>query len=125
VALERLALRGEVDTEVRSPTLLTGERCLGDEAREEMRSGQELLEPGGIADEAAVAPKRRAELGRDGLGRGRIRNRGKAPRHRWLAERGKRGAPSEDEALEHRVRRQPVGAVNARRGALAGGIQAG
>ena len=50
---------------------------------------------------------------------------GSAPRHRRLAERGKRGAPSEHEALEQRVRREPVCAVHARRGAFAGGIQAG
>ena len=42
-----------------------------------------------------------------------------------LGEGGKRRPATEDEALEKRVRRQPVRAVDARGGTLAGGVEAG
>src|SRR5205814_9190299 len=45
--------------------------------------------------------------------------------NRRLGDRGNRGAPSEDEALEHRVRGEPVGAVNTCAGAFAGGVEPG
>ena len=42
-----------------------------------------------------------------------------------LRQRGQRGAPAEDEALEQRVRGEPVRAVHAGAGALACGVEAG
>ena len=42
-----------------------------------------------------------------------------------LPERGERGPAAEDETLEERVRREPIRAVNARAGTLAGRVQPG
>ena len=50
---------------------------------------------------------------------------GRFARRAGLAERGEPGAPAEDEALEQRVRGEPVRAVDAGRGALAGGVEPG
>ena len=60
VPLEGLALRREVGPEVRAAALLARERALGDEPRQQVRRVEELREPGRVADEAAVAPERRA-----------------------------------------------------------------
>ena len=75
MALERLALRREVDAEVRAAALLARERGLGDEPRQQVRRVEQMREARGVADEAAVAPERVAQLGRDGLGRAAARGR--------------------------------------------------
>ena len=101
------------------------ERRLGDEAREQMRHAEEVAEAGCVADQAAVAPERRPQLGRDGLGGWDLRNLGQAGREPWLRKRGERGPTPEDEALEERVRREPVRTVHAGRRALTGCVEAG
>ena len=50
---------------------------------------------------------------------------GGGSRRRLLLERGAGGAGAEDEALAERVGGEPVGAVQARAGALADGVEAG
>ena len=125
VPLERLALGREVHAEVRAPALLARQRRLGDEAREQMWHAEEVAEAGCVADQTAVAPERRPQLGRDGLGGRSCRNLGQAGREPRLGERGERGPTPEDEALEERVRREPVRAVHAGRRALTGGVKAG
>ena len=73
VPLEGLALGREVDAEVGAAALLARERALGDEPCEQVRRRAQALEPGGVADEPAVAPERAAELGGDRrLGRARV-----------------------------------------------------
>ncbi len=125
MALERLVLRGVVDSEVRPAALLADERALSGQAGQEMGRGSESLESGGVADEAAVAPQRSAQLGARGLELlGRIGCR-QLRRKPGLHEGGEGRAAPEDQALEQRVRGEPVRSVHAGGGALAGGVQAG
>ena len=92
----------------------------------------------GESSEAARARRRRGRRPRPARGRGGrsgvdcdrsaagARQRtGRRRRQVGLVERGQRGPAAEDEALEQRVRRQPVRAVDAGAGALAGGVEAG
>ena len=60
-----------------------------------------------------------------GSGVGRARDIGQARRQAGLSERGERGPPPEHEALEERVRGEPVRAVDACRSALAGRVETG
>ena len=46
-----------VCAEVRSAALVSHERALGDEPREEVRRAAEALEAGGVANEPRVLPK--------------------------------------------------------------------
>ena len=102
------------------------ERALGDQAR---RAGA------GRARAAARAPRRcgsrprppRACARSSGVTR-MLRQRSAAAARRRDGsgrERGERRAPAEDEALEQRVRREPVRAVDAGAGALARRVEAG
>ena len=125
MSLERLALGREVGAEVRAAALLTRERGLRDEPREQVRRVEQAPEPLGVADEAAVAPERRAQLRVSRLGSGASRDVGKPCGKTGLGERGERRAAAEDEALEQRVRREAVRAVHAGRSALAGRVEPG
>ena len=87
-----------------------------------MLGAAQPLEAGTVADEARVVPERSTKL-RCRLGfRGRRLRRLDGSLLR-LAERRQSGATAEDEALEQRVRGEPVGAVDAGTGDLAGGIE--
>ena len=82
-----------------------------------------MREPLGVADETAVAPEGCAELGRHELRLRRWRDIGQPCGKDGLAERGESRAPPEDEALEQRVRRKSVRAVDAGRRALTRRVQ--
>ena len=125
MALELRTLGREVRAEVRATALLACERALGNEPREEVRRVEEMPEPFGVADETAVVPERRAELGCHVLGSRSGGDVGEPRREARLAERRERRTTPEDEAFEKRVRCEAVRAVHARRCALACGVQTG
>ena len=100
MSLERLALRGEVDTEVRPAALLARQRRLRDQPCQEMRRVEQVPQACRVADQPAVAPECRAEFGRDGLRSGGGRNIGKPRGQPRLSEPGERRTTSEDEAFE-------------------------
>ena len=54
---------GTVCAEVRSAALVSRERALGDEPREEMRRPAKVLEPSAVANEPSVLPKGPAKGG--------------------------------------------------------------
>ena len=117
-----------VGAEVRAAALGARERALGDQPGSRCGAVAQALEPGAVADEAGVLPERRGGAsGVTALGLVRLRHRRRAEPsgQLGLAEGGESGAAAEDEALEQGVRRQPVRAVHAGAGALAGGVQAG
>ena len=57
MACEVRILGRAVCAEVRSAALVSRERALGDEPREEMRCPAKTLEPGAVANEPRVLPK--------------------------------------------------------------------
>ena len=78
-----------------------------------------------VAHDAGLAPDLVAELLRGrALGRWRGRHLG-ARRDRGLVQRGQGRSPPEDQALQQRVRGEPVGPVDAGGGGLPGGKEAG
>src|SRR5438094_8709610 len=110
-AVELGILVREVDAEVAATALRARERAAGDEAGNGVRRAGQAFEPGAVADESRVAPHRLAQVGRHRDRRNRGRRRVDPAWNRRLGDRGNRGAPSEDEALEHTVRGEPGGAV--------------
>ena len=84
-----------------------------------VRRVEQALEALGVADEAAVAPERCPQLRCHELRSRRSGSVGKPVREVGLGERRERRAAAEDEALEQRVRREPVRSVHAGRSALA------
>ena len=99
------------------------------------RSARSAAARGAARRRGARGPQRRGSarrrataLGRNSAvtvgspGRGRRCRRGAGCG--GLGERGERGSAAEDEALEQRVRGEPVRAVDAGAGALAGGVEA-
>ncbi len=98
--LEPVPNGGEVDAEVGTAALFPVERALCNESRQEVRARAQPLEPGGVSNETAVAPKCAPEpRSRTVRGVGIVR-RGQARRKARLVECGKRGAAPEDQALE-------------------------
>src|SRR5205085_9929129 len=104
--------------EVDAAALLAGEAAGCDLADERVRRVEQVPETLGAAYQPCVVPERGA-----GIRWGRDR-RGVGVEARAL-ERGEPRAAAEDEALEQRVRGEPVRPVHSGACALAGGVQPG
>ena len=104
-------------------------RCSAHSATSRGTSAEALRsrsQSGGVADQARVLPHLLAQLAVNPIDlRGAALGRSRVETERRVRQRRERGAPAEDEALEQRVRREPVGAVDARAGALAGRVEPG
>ena len=118
---------GESSALVGAAALLAGERIRGDQARERERVARPAfaaLRRRAGGRRAATAPRGSpARRHRGGAGGGRIG--AGAAGSAGSSSAASAGAAAEDEALGQRVRRQPVGAVQARAGALADGVEPG
>ncbi len=131
VRREALVLEGEVGAEVAAAALLAGERAARDQAGEEMRRrAASRRRPAASRTSPASSPHRAPKLRRHRVGDSLSDCPWDCPwdsrlvRSAGVGERGERRAAAEDEALEQRVRRETVGAVDARAGALACRVEA-
>ena len=125
MAAEGLVLAREVGAEVGAAALAARQRALGEQPGQERGRGAQALEPLGAADHAGVGPERHAPAAAPAGASGRTGGAGPAGGGPAAPAAAPRGAAAEDEALEQRVRGEPVRAVDAGRGALAGGVEAG
>ena len=124
------SLHREVRPEMRPAALLADERALRDQPREQVRRGPRAARARRSRGPARSPARAHRAARRSTISAG-LRFSWTSPatrgmsREAGLGEGGERGPAAEDEALEERVRRQAVRAVDARGSALAGGVEAG
>jgi hypothetical protein len=106
---------------VAATRLAPRQRGLRQQAREQKRRGAQPLKPGRVPHQPGMQPHRATRI----LGRFLAHRYRSAlpPAPDGILERSQRGAAAEYQALEQRVRSEPVGAVYTRAGALAGRVQ--